>query len=145
MRISREYREILQENSNLISYFWGHRFNDYYAEIRFRAQIISLALKAYYMEHGELPETLDVLEGVYLKKLPTVPVSGEQFDYVPHPDASDESAVKHFYEDTMSIERRNLPYLRAPALNKNPTNSSYYPVDYIPSKIVEHLMFVKEK
>lgn len=48
-----------------------------------RATVLLLALEAYRLEHGELPESLDALVGTYFETLPRDPYSGLDFDYFP--------------------------------------------------------------
>jgi len=50
---------------------------------RQRALLVELALLAYRLDHGEYPERLDQLVGVYLEKLPPDPFSGQNFHYRP--------------------------------------------------------------
>ncbi|MCL2623468.1 MAG: hypothetical protein FWD31_07360, partial [Planctomycetaceae bacterium] len=83
---SKQYNEVLPDRSGLIEESYWDRSGIYTVveyETRHRATIIQLALQVYYLEHGALPETLAELEGVYLKKLPTVPITGEAFEYHP--------------------------------------------------------------
>ncbi|MDR1491725.1 MAG: ABC transporter permease [Planctomycetaceae bacterium] len=141
-RVMNEYREYLQthRNSVLLSYVWQFDLNVmYHNEVRFRSQMISLALQAYYMEHGELPETLDVLEGSYLEKLPTAPVTGKPFEYVPHPDTESKTATITVYEEHSPKERRGVPYLRIPPLDES---QNFYRPHFVES--IEHLSFVKK-
>ena len=48
-----------------------------------RATKIVLALEAWKLEHGELPESLDELVGPYFKELPKAPRAGTVFAYFP--------------------------------------------------------------
>ena len=48
-----------------------------------RALRLQLALAAWKLEHGELPESLDALVGPYLDALPIDPYAGEPFRYFP--------------------------------------------------------------
>ena len=56
-------------------------------EIRRRATIIILALEAYRLDNGKLPESLDELVGDYLDRLPLDPITGTDFHYQ-HPYGS---------------------------------------------------------
>ncbi|MBI2827253.1 MAG: hypothetical protein HYX69_21485 [Planctomycetia bacterium] len=49
-----------------------------------RAACLLLALEGWRLEHGELPGTLEELEGAYLERLPLDPYSGQDFRYFPH-------------------------------------------------------------
>ncbi len=60
------------------------QFNWLEGELRRSTARILLALEAYRLEHGDLPETLEKLAGVYLPKLPRDPYSGVDFRYFPH-------------------------------------------------------------
>ena len=51
-----------------------------------RVNMLYAALRLWYDEHGELPETLDQLQGVYLTEVPLVPFYNKPFEYVPKPD-----------------------------------------------------------
>jgi len=46
-----------------------------------RGTLVSLALQIYYCDHGEYPDTLDVLVPTYLDELPMDPFTGEPFHY----------------------------------------------------------------
>ena len=59
-----------------------------------RAAIITAALRLWSIEHGELPETLEQLEGTYLTKVPVIPHFLEPFEYVPHPDGKSASGLE---------------------------------------------------
>jgi hypothetical protein len=48
-----------------------------------RAVQILLALEAWKLEHGKLPDSLDVLAGKYFEKVPVDPFSGKSFRYFP--------------------------------------------------------------
>ncbi len=48
-----------------------------------RAVLLQLALAAWRLEHGELPDTLDPLVGTYLERMPLVPATGEPFRWFP--------------------------------------------------------------
>jgi hypothetical protein len=50
-----------------------------------RVAILQAALRLWYMEHGELPATLDEPAGVYLTEVPLVPYFNRPFEYNPHP------------------------------------------------------------
>lgn len=52
-------------------------------ETKRRATRLVLALAAWKLEHGELPERLDALEGRYLDAVPLDPVTGQLFRYFP--------------------------------------------------------------
>jgi hypothetical protein len=139
------YREFAVNVTYLLQGGWNQDFySRYHHEILFRQQLISLALQAYYLEHGELPETLDVLKGTYLEEIPTIPVTGEPFEYVPHPDAESKTAARAVYAKNSPNERRGVPYLLAPNLRvlllpgSNDTYRGF-------GEIVKHLSFVKEK
>jgi hypothetical protein len=66
-----------------------------------RATCLVLALAAWKLEHGELPDTLDDLVGPYLTKLPPDPHTGEPFRYLPQgipiaitePDSVDDEPI----------------------------------------------------
>jgi hypothetical protein len=51
------------------------------AETRRHATRLILALEAWKLQHGELPERLDALVGPYFDRLPVDPYSGEPFRY----------------------------------------------------------------
>ncbi|MCL2624365.1 MAG: ABC transporter permease, partial [Planctomycetaceae bacterium] len=55
-----------------------------------RTALLTAALRLWYIEHGELPATLDELEGVYVKEVPLVPFYNKPFVYVPKPSREDE-------------------------------------------------------
>ena len=58
--------------------------NEYAAIInRHRTTMIVLALKAWKIEHGAFPKTLDELVGPYFKQLPNDPYSGVPYLYYP--------------------------------------------------------------
>jgi hypothetical protein len=105
--------EILQGYSRFIGHYWGmptHPWDVFYQESRSRVQLIQLALQAYYMEHGTLPETLAALEGEYLTHVPTVPVTGDTYLYFPQPDP--EFLIG--YSPDAGEEYRGVPYLQMP-------------------------------
>lgn len=52
-------------------------------ETRRRAILIRLALVAWGLEHGRLPDKLERLVGVYFTRLPTDPFTGKPFEYFP--------------------------------------------------------------
>lgn len=52
--------------------------------INYRGTRILVALADWRREHGELPDSLDVLIGPYFPRLPVDPVTGEAFLYFPH-------------------------------------------------------------
>jgi ABC-type transport system involved in multi-copper enzyme maturation permease subunit len=52
-------------------------------EARRRGTLLVLALEAYRLDHGKLPDSLDALVGDYLDALPRDPYSGTQFRYFP--------------------------------------------------------------
>lgn len=52
-------------------------------ETRRRATLICLALVAWRLEHGRLPDKLDRLVGAYFTRLPTDPFTGKSFEYFP--------------------------------------------------------------
>lgn len=54
-----------------------------------RLAILKAALRLWYDEHGELPETLDQLKDVYLAEVPLVPFYNTPFKYCPHPEEDD--------------------------------------------------------
>jgi len=58
-------------------------------EIYQRITLLKLALYGWKKEHGELPETLDVLKGTWLTEIPVVPYINEPFGYYPHPDGTE--------------------------------------------------------
>ncbi len=63
---------------------WNRYDSLYTAEAQRRGTILYLALRMYYNDHGELPESLDALvEGKYLTRLPLVPIACEPFHYEP--------------------------------------------------------------
>ncbi len=59
-----------------------------------RATMIRLALEAYRLDHGQLPDSLDQLVGAYFDELPTDPYSCREFVYfpsgIPQPSTEDE-------------------------------------------------------
>ena len=77
--------EAWQRNTALITriYFWSDGLveQEYKIETRRRATRLILALVAWKLEHGELPETLDELIGAGLERLPIDPYSGRPFRY----------------------------------------------------------------
>ena len=56
------------------------------------------ALRLWYMEHGELPETLDALRGDYLTEIPLVPFYNKPFEYNPKPGKDYDAAAGTLYE-----------------------------------------------
>lgn len=52
-------------------------------ETRRRATLIRLALVAWRLEHGQLPDKLDRLAGVYFERVPSDPFTGQPFEYFP--------------------------------------------------------------
>lgn len=79
----------------------------YMAESQRRGTILYLALRMYYNDHAELPETLDALvEGRYLASLPVVPATGKPFYFEPEGASGElEAAIK--LQDPLV---RNLAY-----------------------------------
>ncbi len=67
-------------------------------EMRRRVGIIETALRLWQMDHdGALPGSLDELAGLpYLKNVPTIPVGGGAFEYIP-PKTAEESSVHKKY------------------------------------------------
>ena len=65
-----------------LDWYWQARMSVDAATQR-RATCLLLALTAWKLEHGELPDTLDDLVGPYLTKLPPDPHTGEPFRYFP--------------------------------------------------------------
>lgn len=70
----------------------GVRWNDFassgdvgvaWRELRRRACLVRLALLAWRLHHGRLPESLDPLAGSYLTRVPLDPASGQPFVYFP--------------------------------------------------------------
>ncbi|HTQ39696.1 MAG TPA: hypothetical protein VMJ32_11755, partial [Pirellulales bacterium] len=53
-------------------------------EARRRGTMLVLALQAYRLEHGQLPDSLDELKPDYFQTLPPDPYSGLEFRYFPH-------------------------------------------------------------
>ncbi|MCL2346627.1 MAG: ABC transporter permease [Planctomycetaceae bacterium] len=80
LALEERYREILQSNSQLLG---QKTWMIYDFENKRRGLIIVAALHAWYLEHGELPEKLEQLEGVYFDKLPKPLSSGETFGWWP--------------------------------------------------------------
>jgi hypothetical protein len=67
---------------------WKHssswRFDGYVMNVtKCRAARILLALEAWKMEHGKLPDSLDNLAGKYFENVPVDPFSGKAFRYFP--------------------------------------------------------------
>jgi hypothetical protein len=86
---------------------WNRSDPLYMAESQRRGTILYLALRMYYNDHAELPETLEALvEGRYLACLPVVPTTAKPF-YFEREGASEEleSAIK-----TQDPLVRNLAY-----------------------------------
>ena len=54
-----------------------------------RVAILQAALRLWYMEHGELPATLDELKGTYLSEVPLTPFYEKPFEYDPKPGDDD--------------------------------------------------------
>lgn len=52
-------------------------------EIRRRATLLILALEAWKLDHGSLPEKLEDLKGKYLDQMPVDPATGVEFGYAP--------------------------------------------------------------
>ncbi len=60
-------------------------------EAQRRATLLTLALQAYRLEHGQLPESIEAIEGEFFDELPRDPYSGRDFVYFP--DGPPEPAV----------------------------------------------------
>jgi hypothetical protein len=130
-----QYCEIFQENLGLISWrFSSLNYPNQYLrhETRYRALILQVALQAYYLEHGALPETLAELEGDYVTQLPTVPITGKAFEYKPQP-APDE--LVGGWEGDGKETYRGVPYLHVPR-DANVGHSSYYHLEFMKGKTV---------
>ena len=67
-------------------------FSIYVQEQGRRVALLQAALRLWYDEHGELPETLDQLQGVYLTEVPLVPYYNKPFEYNPKPDETNDAA-----------------------------------------------------
>ena len=52
-------------------------------EAQRRATLLTLALQAYRLEHGQLPESIEAIEGEFFDELPRDPYSGRDFVYFP--------------------------------------------------------------
>lgn len=106
-------------------------------ETRRRAMILQLALHAYYLEHGKLPETLAELEDGYLTKVPTVPITGDAFEYHPAPPADE--VVSYTNYDWGSEKHTGMPYLRVPVTecvsNTLPIDGRAFPLEFVKRKI----------
>ena len=90
-----------------ISYLPVTPYSIYSMEQKRRVAILQAALRLWYDEHGELPETLDQLQGVYLTEIPLVPFYNTPFEYCPHPGENDSA-------DTYSQTHvKGTPYLAA--------------------------------
>ena len=72
----------LLERFHDLDWYWKARMSVDAATQR-RATCLLLALTAWKLEHGKLPDTLDDLVGPYLTKLPPDPHTGEPFRYFP--------------------------------------------------------------
>lgn len=71
---------------------WGYEArpgNVYHEEWRRRINLIHAAIFLWYIERGELPETLYDVKGVYLKEIPKTPYYMTDFMYDPHPDGTE--------------------------------------------------------
>ena len=88
-----------------------------------RVTMLQAALRLWYDEHGELPETLDQLTGVYLTEVPLVPFYNKPFEYVPHPDekALDVADARNLIDRTHVL---NTPHLKVQLDEK-------FPADYV--------------
>ena len=89
--------------------------------------MIQAALRLGYMEHGELPETLDALEGVYVKQVPLVPFYNKPFEYHPKPGEGNDIAGKELPDGVRlansSTHVKGTPYLAT-------TLDDSFPTDY---------------
>ncbi len=76
-----------------------------------RAGKLQLALEAWRIEHGQLPDTLDQLVGAYLDRLPIDPGSGEPFRYfregLPYAGEWDRSGLY----GTLQVVKPNVPFV----------------------------------
>jgi hypothetical protein len=86
-----------------------------------RATLLYLALRGYFLQHGEVPESLDDLKGSRLEEIPKVPGIGLDYYYQPHPRKIDlEAFEEEEYRERKRLEnlpplvRDGLPYLWYP-------------------------------
>jgi ABC-type transport system involved in multi-copper enzyme maturation permease subunit len=86
--LARNSEYVLREDINIPTLYSGPQgkwmVNHYAAMVnRHRATMIVLALRAWKIEHGEFPKTLDKLVGPYFDRLPNDPYSGDSYRYYP--------------------------------------------------------------
>jgi hypothetical protein len=93
-------------------------FQAYLMEADRRATLLYLALRGYFLQHGEVPESLDDLKGSWLEEIPKVPGFGLDYYYQPHPRKIDlEAFEEEEYRERKRLEslpplvRDGLPYL----------------------------------
>jgi MFS family permease len=81
--------------------------NEYLAiETWRRATLLIMALEAWKLDHGDLPKSLEDLEGKYLNRLPTNPFNGFTFDYAPKGIADYlVSSTPRFFDQTLAPRR----------------------------------------
>jgi hypothetical protein len=75
-----------------------------------RGTMLVLALEAYRLEHGKLPESLDALVAEYFDKLPRDPYSGRDFVYFPQGFPRPRTALEIVdYDETRPPLRLEIP------------------------------------
>ncbi len=88
IELQRNSAYVLSKDINIPPLYYGPEgkwlVNEYAAIInRHRATMLVLALKAWKIEHGAFPKTLDELVGPYFNQLPNDPYSGDPYLYYP--------------------------------------------------------------
>jgi ABC-type transport system involved in multi-copper enzyme maturation permease subunit len=76
-----------------------------------RAVRLQLALKAWQLEHGELPKDLQSLVGPYLKEVPIDPYAGEPFRYFPDGLPVDLTRRSSYYAKPEVVLAANEPFV----------------------------------
>jgi energy-converting hydrogenase Eha subunit A len=106
----------------------------YEEELTRRVAILQAALRLWFIEHGELPATLDDLRGDYLTEVPLAPFYDKPFVYVPKPE--DGEILAAFGTPTMYVEHvQGTPYLA--------TTIDYdFPIDYAFGRDANNRTFV---
>ena len=99
-----------------------------------RVTLLQAALRLWYDEHGELPETLDQLAGVYLTEVPLVPFYNKPFEYNPHPDDN--------FDVLNNTHVKGTPYLEVQLDDQFPTG---YVFDNNKQNFIYYLTFAKDE
>ena len=85
-RWEKGFEYTLFRNSHPLGSHWHYRFQQILFDDQLRrAMIIRLAIIAWRKDHqGQLPSSLEMLQGDYLSELPVDPITGESFIYFPN-------------------------------------------------------------